>query len=51
MPKTEIPVVRYTRGAQVCDTADDIPTNEMIKKTLHWLGKYLGPVKPESLAR
>jgi eukaryotic-like serine/threonine-protein kinase len=27
------------------DTGHDIPANEMIKETLNWLDRYLGPVK------
>jgi eukaryotic-like serine/threonine-protein kinase len=29
----------------VYDTGHDIPENEMIKETLNWLDRYLGPVK------
>jgi len=29
----------------VYDTGHDIPDNEMIKETLNWLDRYLGPVK------
>jgi cephalosporin-C deacetylase-like acetyl esterase len=29
----------------VYDTGHDIPRNEMIKETLNWLDRYLGPVK------
>jgi hypothetical protein len=29
----------------VYDTGHDIPRNEMIKETLDWLDRYLGPVK------
>jgi eukaryotic-like serine/threonine-protein kinase len=28
----------------VCETGHDIPRNEMIKETLDWLDRYLGPV-------
>jgi eukaryotic-like serine/threonine-protein kinase len=27
------------------DTGHDVPRNEMIKETLNWLDRYLGPVK------
>ena len=29
----------------VYDTGHDIPRTEMIKETLNWLDRYLGPVK------
>jgi eukaryotic-like serine/threonine-protein kinase len=29
----------------IYDTGHDIPRNELIKKTLDWLDRYLGPVK------
>lgn len=29
----------------VYDTGHDIPRDEMIKETLNWLDRYLGPVK------
>jgi hypothetical protein len=29
----------------VYDTAHDIPRNELIKESLNWLDRYLGPVK------
>jgi len=33
----------------VYDAAHDIPENEMIKETLNWLDRYLGPVKVKAL--